>query len=133
MTVTDPISDLFTRIRNALKEKHESVLIPYSKNKFIILKILEDNGFIKNFYIVDESLIQKNIKINLKYRPNGSQLISELKRISKPSKRVYIRKSEVPKVLSGFGISIISTSKGILSGKDARLKNVGGELMGIVW
>ena len=133
MTVTDPISDLFTRMRNALKEKHESVLIPYSKNKFIILKILEDNGFIKNFYIVDESLIQKNIKINLKYRPNGSQLISELKRISKPSKRVYIKKSEVPKVLSGFGISIISTSKGILSGKDARLKNVGGELMGIVW
>tara|TARA_E500000178_G_C16819634_1_gene660883 strand:+ start:482 stop:883 length:402 start_codon:yes stop_codon:yes gene_type:complete len=133
MTVTDPISDLFTRIRNALKEKHESVLIPYSKNKFIILKILEDNGFIKNFYIVDESLIQKNIKINLKYRPNGSQLISELKRVSKPSKRVFIKKSEVPKVLSGFGTSIISTSKGILSGKDARLKNVGGELMGIVW
>ena len=133
MTITDPISDLFTRIRNALKEKHESLLIPYSKNKFIILKILEENGFIKNFYIVDESLVQKSIKINLKYRPNGTQLISELKRISKPSKRVYLKKTEIPRVLSGFGVSIVSTSKGILSGKDARLKNVGGELMGIVW
>ena len=133
MTITDPISDLFTRVRNALKEKHESLTVPYSKNKFIILKILEDNGFIKNFYIVDESLVQKNIKINLKYRPNGSQLISELKRISKPSKRVYVKKAEIPRVLSGFGLSIMSTSKGIISGKDARIKNVGGELIGIVW
>jgi len=133
MTIVDPISDLFTRIRNSLKEKHESVMVPYSKNKFIILKILESHGFIKNFYIQDESLVQKYIKINLKYTTNGKQVISELKRVSKSSKRVYVKKCEIPKVLSGFGVSIVSTSKGIMSGKDARLKNVGGELMGIIW
>ena len=133
MTITDPISDLFTRIRNALKEKHDSVLIPYSKNKFLILKILEQAGFIKNYYIVDESLIQKFIKVNLKYRKDGTQLITELKRVSKPSKRVYVKKADIPRVVSGYGISIISTSKGIISGKDARLKNVGGELIGKVW
>lgn len=133
MTIVDPISDLFTRIRNALKEKHESVMVPYSKNKFIILKILETHGFIKNFYIQDESLVQKFIKINLKYTKSGKQIITELKRISKSSKRVYVKKCEIPKVLSGFGVSIVSTSKGIMSGKDARLKNVGGELMGIIW
>jgi small subunit ribosomal protein S8 len=133
MTIVDPISDLFTRIRNSLKEKHESVMVPYSKNKFIILKILESHGFIKNFYIQDESLVQKYIKINLKYNKSGKQVISELKRVSKSSKRVYVKKCEIPKVLSGFGLSIVSTSKGIMSGKDARLKNVGGELMGIIW
>ncbi len=133
MTIVDPISDLFTRIRNSLKEKHESVMVPYSKNKFIILKILESHGFIKNFYIQDESLVQKYIKINLKYTKSGKQVISELKRVSKSSKRVYVKKCEIPKVLSGFGLSIVSTSKGIMSGKDARLKNVGGELMGIIW
>lgn len=133
MTIVDPISDLFTRIRNALKEKHESVMVPFSKNKFIILKILESNGLIKNFYIQDESLVQKFIKINLKYTKSGKQVITELKRVSKSSKRVYVKKSQIPKVLSGFGVSIISTPKGIMSGKDARLKNVGGELMGIIW
>ena len=133
MTIVDPISDLFTRIRNALKEKHENVLVPYSKMKFLILKILEQEGFIKNFYIVDESLVQKFIKVNLKYRPDGTQLLTGLKRVSKPKWRVYVGKSQIPKVLSGYGLSILSTSKGVLSGKHARLKNVGGELIGKIW
>ena len=130
---TDVISDMFTRIRNAQKENHEKVSIPYSKTKFRISKVLLDSGFVSNIEIFGESLQKKSIIIELKYRKNGIPVISEIKRVSKPSKRIYTKKADVPKVLKGFGLSIISSSKGILSGKDARLKNVGGELIGIVW
>ena len=131
--INDVIADMFTRIRNALKEKHEYVEIPYSKLKFQITKILQDSGFIHNYQVNSFDLNKKNINIKLKYKKDGNSLITKLNRVSKSSKRIYLKKSDIPKVLNGFGISIISTSKGILTGKDARINNVGGELIGIVW
>ena len=129
----DVIADMFTRVRNALKESHDSVEIPYSTLKFRIAQILKENGFITSFDVFGDSLAKKTIKIILKYKKNGLPIISKLERVSKPSKRIYIKKSNIPKVLNGYGISFISTSKGLISGKEARVKNVGGELVGIVW
>ena len=127
MTIMDPISDMFSRIRNALLVKKDSVVIPHSKLKLAICKILKDEGFIEGYETGNEDLAKKKIKIALKYNDLGDAVTS------KPSKRVYVEKAKVPKPLNGFGISIISTSKGVLSGRDARLKNVGGELLGIVY
>ena len=129
----DVIADMFTRIRNALKESHDSVEIPYSTLKFRISQILKENGYITSFEVFGDSLAKKTIKINLKYKKNGIPIISKLERVSKPSKRIYIKKANIPKVLNGYGISFISTSKGLISRKEARIKNVGGELVGIVW
>ncbi|RAP26453.1 30S ribosomal protein S8 [Candidatus Marinamargulisbacteria bacterium SCGC AG-333-B06] len=131
--VSDIIADMFTRIRNSLKERHEYVEVPYSTLKFRISQILKEYGFITSFEVFGESLTKKIIKINLKYKKNGTPIISKLDRVSKPSKRIYVTKSEIPKVMNGFGLSLVSTSKGILSGKEARLKNVGGELIGVIW
>lgn len=130
---SDVIADMFTRIRNSLQESHESVEIPYSKLKFNIIKLLKDNGFINSYSISNKTLSQKFIKISLKYKKNGNSIISEIKRISKPSKRTYLQKKDIPKVLNGLGICILSTPKGIMSGRDARLSNVGGEYIGKVW
>ena len=129
----DVIADMFTRIRNALKENHDAVEIPYSTLKFRISQILKENGFITSFEVFGDTLAKKTIKIILKYKKNGIPIISKLERVSKPSKRIYIKKCNIPKVLNGYGISFISTSKGLISGKEARVKNVGGELVGIVW
>ena len=129
----DVIADMFTKIRNALKENHSSVSVPHSNIKYTICQILKTSGFIHSYDVSDSSLTKKSININLKYKKNGSSIISSIKKISKPSKRIYVQKNDIPKVLNGFGLSIISTSKGILSGKEARLKNVGGELIGEVW
>tara|TARA_B100000427_G_scaffold138364_1_gene115110 strand:+ start:6413 stop:6811 length:399 start_codon:yes stop_codon:yes gene_type:complete len=129
----DVIADMFTRIRNSLKESHDSVLIPYSTVKFRIAQILKDNGFITSFDVYGDTLSKKTIKVILKYKKNGQPIISKLERVSKPSKRIYIDKSNIPKVMNGFGISFVSTSKGLISGKEARLKNVGGELIGVAW
>ena len=133
MSLMDPIGDMFTRIRNALKESHETVDIPFSTLKFRIAQILKENGFITSFEVYGDSLAKKVLKLTLKYKKNGSSIISKLERVSKPSKRIYIKKTNIPKVMNGFGISLISTSKGLISGKEARVKNVGGELIGIVW
>ena len=129
----DVIADMFTRIRNALKESHETVDIPFSTLKFRVAQILKENGFITSFEVYGDSLAKKVLKLTLKYKKNGNSIISKLERVSKPSKRIYIKKSNIPKVMNGFGISLISTSKGLISGKEARVKNVGGELIGIVW
>ena len=129
----DVIADMFTRIRNSLKESHDTVLIPYSTVKFRIAQILKDSGFITSFDVYGNTLSKKTIKIILKYKKNGQPIISKLQRVSKPSKRIYINKSNIPKVMNGFGISFVSTSKGLISGKEARLKNVGGELIGVAW
>ena len=129
----DVIADMFTRIRNALKETHEHVLIPFSTLKFRIAQILKENGFITSFEVYGDSLSKKTIKILLKYKKNGLPIISKLERVSKPSKRIYISKCNIPKVMNGYGVSFVSTSKGLISGKEARMKNVGGELIGIVW
>jgi small subunit ribosomal protein S8 len=130
--MSDPVADMFTRIRNAKSVGHDEVKMPYSKIKLGIAKILKDEGFINSSEVVSEAKDRKALKLGLKYDDSGKPLIDTIKRVSKCGKRIYIGKKEVPKVLNGFGISIISTSKGILSGRDARLNNVGGEILGIV-
>ncbi len=127
--VRDPLSDLFTRIRNALLVSHTSVSVPYSKFKSKIVEILKNEGYITNFTIDGDSPINKVITIELKYDDNGQPVLTSVKRISKSSKRIYVKKKDVPKVLNGFGTVILSTSSGVLSGKDARLSGVGGELI----
>ena len=132
MVVTDPIADMLTRIRNALVAKHESIEVPASNMKKSIAQILSDEGFIKSFEVEDKGP-QGTIKIVLKYGPNRQSVISGLKRISKPGLRVYARKHDVPRVLNGLGIAIISTSQGVMTDKQAREKNVGGEVLAYIW
>ncbi|AZK44080.1 30S ribosomal protein S8 [Erysipelothrix piscisicarius] len=132
MYVTDPIADLLTRVRNAIQAKHDVVEIPASKEKTEIARILKEEGFIRDYLVSGEG-IQKTITIVLKYGPNNERVISGLKRISKPGKRVYAKTNEVPRVLNGLGIAIISTSEGMLTDKQARAKHVGGEVLAYVW
>lgn len=130
--VLDPISDMFTRIRNALKEHKDSVSLPYSKVKYSIAVILHNSGFISSYEKKDIGNNKFIINISLKYF-QGNPVIRSILRISKSSRRVYIKKSKIPKVLNGFGESIVSTSKGLMSGKEARLFKLGGELIGEVY
>lgn len=132
MQVTDPIADMLTRIRNANSAKHETVDIPASNLKKEIAKILSDEGYIKGYQIIDDGK-QGIIKITLKYGANKEKVISGLKRISKPGLRVYVGRDELPRVLRGLGIAIISTSKGVMTDKAARAQNVGGEVLAFVW
>lgn len=132
MVVTDVISDMLTRIRNAISAKHLTVDIPVSKVKVSIAQILKDEGYITNFEVVGEGVMQ-NIHITLKNAPHDPYVISGLKRISKPGLRIYASVDTLPKVLSGLGIAIISTSKGIMTDKQARTQNVGGEVLAYVW
>jgi len=126
--ITDPISDMLTRIRNAISKKHEFVRIPSSKFKLQIAKILEEEGFISSFDIVDQDKF-KFININLKYNNRKVSVIKEIKRVSKPGLRVYVNKNEIPRVRGGLGTSIISTSKGVMTGNKARAIGVGGEVL----
>ncbi|WP_019132907.1 30S ribosomal protein S8 [Peptoniphilus obesi] len=130
--MTDPIADMLTRIRNANNAKHKSVDIPASNIKKQISEILLREGYIKNYEVIDDDK-QGIIRIDIKYGENDEKVISGLKRISKPGLRVYAKNSEVPKVLGGLGIAIISTSKGIITDKEARNSNVGGEVICYVW
>ena len=130
--MTDPIADMLTRIRNANNAKHKSVDIPASNIKKQISEILLKEGYIKNYEVIDDDK-QGIIRIDIKYGENDEKVISGLKRISKPGLRVYAKNSEVPKVLGGLGIAIISTSKGIITDKEARNSNVGGEVICYVW
>ena len=132
MIVTDPIADMLTRIRNALVARHESVEVPASNMKKAIAQILLDEGYIKTVEIEEEGP-QGKIKIGLKYGPNNESVVTGLRRISKPGLRVYARKEEVPKVLGGLGIAIISTSKGVMTDKKARQNNIGGEVLAYIW
>lgn len=131
MVTTDPIADMLTRIRNALVARHEGVSIPFSNLKQSIAQILLDEGYIKDFKLVEEGSI-KNIVIKLKYA-NRTPVISGLKRISKPGLRVYARKDKIPKVLNGLGIAIISTSRGIMTDRQARHSAIGGEVLAYIW
>lgn len=133
MIVTDPIADMLTRIRNAITAKHETVLVPASKEKLTIADILMKEGYIVSCEVEDSDTAQKFIKIVLKYTPNGESVIKGLKRISKPGLRVYAGASNLPKVISGLGIAIVSTNKGILTDKQARSQGVGGEVLAYVW
>ena len=132
MIVTDPIADMLTRIRNAQTARHETVLVPDSKTKRAIANILLNEGYISNVELIEDK-IQNEIKITLKYAENNKKVMSGLKRISKPGLRVYAGVDELPRVLNGLGIAIISTSKGIVTDREARKLGLGGEVLAYVW
>ena len=132
MILTDPIADMLTRIRNGLTAKHKEVVVPASNEKMAILTILLNEGYIKEAKLVEDGT-KKNIVVVLKYDDNGESVIQGLRRISKPGLRVYAEKDKLPKVINGLGIAIISTNKGILTDKQARSLNVGGEVLAFVW
>ena len=132
MVITDPIADMLTRIRNALVARHDAVVIPASNMKKAIAKILLDEGYIKSVDFIDDGL-QGQIKIGLKYTDKKQSVIVGLKRISKPGLRVYAQCEELPKVLGGLGIAIVSTSKGVMTDKQAREAKVGGEVLAYIW
>ena len=134
MTITDPIADMLTRIRNALTAKKDSVDVPHSKIKAAIANILVEEGYIKSASIVKvEGQVQDVIHIELKYTANKEKVINGLKRVSKPGLRIYAGCEELPKVLGGLGIAIISTPKGVMTDKEARKSNHGGEVLAYVW
>ena len=130
--VTDTIADMLTRIRNANAMRYTEVKVPASKLKLELARILKEEGFITDYKVLDER-VQGMILITLKYGPKKERVITGLKRISKPGLRVYAKKDEVPKVLNGLGIAIISTSKGIMTDKEARKQNLGGEVLAYIW
>ena len=132
MSMSDPIADFLTRIRNANMAHHESVEIPASKIKHAIADILKDEGFIRDVEYIDDDK-QGIIRVFLKYGKNKERVISGIKRISKPGLRSYVKADAVPKVLNGLGIAILSTSEGVMTDKDARAKNIGGEVLAYVW
>lgn len=132
MVMTDPIADYLTRIRNANMAKHDSVEIPASNIKKSISEILKREGFIRDYEVADDNK-QGVIKVFLKYGPNRERVISGLKRISKPGLRNYVSAEDLPKVLNGLGIAIVSTSAGVITDREARQKNVGGEVIAYVW
>ena len=132
MQITDSIADMLTRIRNANSAKHDSVKVPASNMKKAIAQILVDEGYIKSFS-VEEDGKQGMMEIILKYGPNKSQVITVLRRVSKPGLRIYSICEDMPKVMKGLGIAIVSTSQGIMTDKDARKANVGGEVLAFIW
>ena len=130
--MTDPIADMLTRIRNSNNAKHDSVDIPASNIKKEVAKILLDEGFIKGFDVIEDAK-QGIIRIDLKYGKNSEKVISGIKRISKPGLKVYVKNNEIPRVNGGLGIAVLSTSKGMMTDKQARSENVGGEVICYVW
>lgn len=130
--MTDPIADMLTRIRNGNSVRHENVVVPASRMKKEIAKILLDEGFINGFS-VEEDGKQGMMTVELKYGPNGEKVITGIKRISKPGLRVYVKAGEVPRVLGGLGIAIVSTSQGIMPDREARKNGIGGEVLCYVW
>lgn len=133
MITTDPIADMLTRIRNANTAKHDTVDVPNSKMKLAIAEILVNEGFVKGYKMIGEGT-KKSIRITLKYENNKNEkVISGLKRISKPGLRVYAAKDQLPKVLGGLGVAIISTSKGVITDREARNENIGGEVLAYIW
>lgn len=135
MTMTDPIADMLTRLRNANQAFHESTSMPHSKIKAGIAEILKNEGYIADYKVTDpaEGEVGKTLTITLKYGQNRERSISGVRRISKPGLRVYAKSNELPKVLGGLGIAIISTSQGLLTDKEANYKSVGGEVLAYVW
>lgn len=131
MIMTDPIADMLTRIRNGLAAKHETVTMPSSKEKAAIAKILLDEGYINGYKVEGDT--KKTLTIDLKYGKNGEKVISGLRRISKPGLRVYAKAENLPRVLNGLGTALISTSGGMMTDRDARKKNMGGEVIAYIW
>lgn len=132
MQIPDSIADMLTRIRNANSAKHDTVQIPASNMKKAIAQILVDEGYVKSFKVIDDGK-QGMIEIALKYGPNKSQVITGLRRVSKPGLRIYTNCEEMPKVMKGLGVAILSTSKGVMTDKEARKANVGGEVLAFIW
>lgn len=132
MQITDTIADLLTRIRNASTSRHETVEIPASNMKKAIVQILLDEGYIKNYTVVEDGK-QGMIEVTLKYDDNKKSAITGLKRVSKPGLRIYSNVEDMPKVMKGLGIAIISTSKGVMTDRQARKENVGGEVLAFIW
>lgn len=132
MSLTDPLADMLTRIRNASSGKHDKADIPASRLKEAIAKILKDEGYIKNYKVIVDERKHGTLRIFLKYDADRRGVIN-LKRVSKPSRRIYVGRDEIPSVLKGLGISILSTPKGVLSDKEARRANVGGEVLCYIW
>jgi small subunit ribosomal protein S8 len=132
VTISDPIADMLTRIRNATMARHDSVVIPSSKSKLAIAKILKEEGFIKNYELIREES-HKNIKISIKYQERNQPVLTGLERVSKPGLRIYVEKKEIPRVYGGMGIAILSTPKGVMTGRQACRQGIGGELLCYVW
>lgn len=132
MVMTDPIADFLTRIRNANVARHDSLQAPASNIKIAIAKILEEEGYIRGYEVIEDNK-QNIIRVFMKYTDENERVITNLKRISKPGLRVYANKEEVPKVLNGLGTAIISTSEGVITDREARQKNIGGEVIAYIW
>ncbi len=133
MPVTDPIADMLTRIRNAVQVRHESLELPSSRMKTSLLKLIAEEGFISSFSASENDSIEKNIEIQLRYYEDKTPVIQGLKRVSKPGLRVYVGKNEVPRYFGGLGVAFMSTSKGVMTGQQARRQGVGGELLFYIW
>jgi small subunit ribosomal protein S8 len=129
---SDPIADMLTRVRNAIKMRHPKVDVPASKVKTEIARIMKEEGYILNFKVAEEGP-KKTIKIYLKYRENNMPVISEIERVSRPGCRVYVGQSEIPRVLGGLGINILTTPRGVMTGRDAHKEHVGGEILCRIW
>ena len=129
---TDPIADMLTRVRNAIQARHPKVDVPASRLKTEIARILKEEGYISNFKLTEEEG-HKVLRIYLKYGPNNEAAISEIKRVSRPGCRVYVKRNEIPRVLGGLGVNILTTPRGVMTGRDAHKEHVGGEILCRVW
>ncbi|HEY4685970.1 MAG TPA: 30S ribosomal protein S8 [Dehalococcoidia bacterium] len=132
MAVTDPIADMLTRIRNAVSARHERVVMPSSKIKVAIAKVLKEEGFIRD-YLVEAESAHPMLKLDLSYTGRKEPVLSGIRRVSKPGLRVYVQKREIPRVLGGLGVAILSTPEGVMTGQHARQKSIGGEVLCYVW
>jgi small subunit ribosomal protein S8 len=133
MIVTDPIADMLTRIRNGVMARHDSVLVPASKIKISIAKVLKEEGFIRDYEVLKGNTPQRVVKVHLAYDERRQPMVQGLQRVSKPGLRVYCQRGEIPRVYGGLGVAILSTSKGVLTGKQAWSKGIGGEILCYVW
>ena len=133
MAVNDPIADMLTRIRNGLMARHENISIPASRTKVAISELLKKEGFIKDFQLIGEDTLEKKIRLRMAYLESNEPAIIGLRRVSRPGLRVYVQKGEIPRVFGGLGIAIVSTSQGLMTGREARKQGIGGELLCHVW
>jgi small subunit ribosomal protein S8 len=132
MSMTDPIADLLTRLRNAIERRHAYVMVPSSKMKVAILKVLEDEGYIDGFTMIEDGA-RPTIRVRLRYAEGREPVLTHIERVSKPGRRVYTKRRDIPLVLSGMGLTILTTPKGVMSGRQARREQVGGEILCHVW
>lgn len=132
MSMSDPLADMLTRIRNGVRADFEAVEMPLSKLKVNVAKVLKDEGYIKNYHVLDEG-VQGTLKVELKYGPDHERVITGIRRVSKPGLRQYNKSARIPKVMTGLGVAILSTSQGVISDREARRRNIGGELLCEVW